>query len=86
MEKILTTEELQSLKNLNERYVNLTYQLGEIEFDIKKYQDILVELNLQKDYLFKDFKSLKESEQNLTSTLFTKYGEGKIDLESGKIS
>jgi hypothetical protein len=78
MEKIvLTTDELQSLKNFQSTRNQIINDFGIIEFQIQ-------ELKTQKEMLVKALASLKVEENKVSQELQEKYGEGNIDLTSGE--
>jgi hypothetical protein len=78
MEKtVLTTDELQSLKNFQTTRGQIVNDFGVIEFQIQ-------ELKTQKEMLVKALANLKVEENKVSQELQDKYGEGNIDLTSGE--
>ena len=78
MEKtVLTTDELQSLKNFQSTRSQIVNDFGIIEFQIQ-------ELKTQKEMLVKALANLKVEENKVSQELQEKYGEGNIDLTSGE--
>ena len=78
MEKIvLTTDELQSLKNFQSTRSQIINDFGIIEFQIQ-------ELKTQKEILVETLANLKIEENKVSQELQDKYGEGNIDLTSGE--
>lgn len=78
MEKtFLTKEELDQLKEIQEKNKSLVSAFGEIEISIQT-------LNNQKQNLINSFNELKETEKILADTLQKKYGNGSIDIETGE--
>jgi hypothetical protein len=75
--KVLTQEELQLLKSIQEKRLQLTEQFGIIEL---RFQ----ELELQKEFLKEELKKLRKEETNIGETLQQKYGDGTINLEKGE--
>ena len=75
--KVLTPEEIQSLKSLQQKRVQLTEQFGVVELRIQ-------EINLQKDYLIEELKKVRQEEIKIGESLQQKYGEGTINLERGE--
>jgi len=75
--KVLTQEELQSLKSIQEKRLQLTEQFGIIELRNQ-------ELELQKEFLKEELKKLRQEETNIGETLQQKYGDGTINLEKGE--
>ena len=76
--KVLTPEELQSLRDLNEKQINLISALGQIE-----YQIIL--LKKQKENLKNQIETIESENTKLGKTLTEKYGDGNLSLETGEI-
>jgi hypothetical protein len=76
--KVLTSEELQSLRDLNEKQINLISTLGQIE-----YQIIL--LNKQKESLKNQIEVIESENIKLGKTLTEKYGDGNLSLETGEV-
>ena len=75
--KFLTQEEIDSIKNINNRFQKLKEELGEIEIQI-------MDLNLSKEKFKNELISIQEEERNIARNLQSKYGEGSISLESGE--
>lgn len=80
MEKqIVTSEELQTLRNLQTKRDKLTIDFGYIEFQIQ-------ELELQKETLVDLLTQLKQEEIQVSQEITTKYGKGSVDLSSGEFA
>jgi hypothetical protein len=75
--KVLTPEELQSLRDLNEKQISLISTLGQIE-----YQIIL--LNKQKESLKSQIETIESENTKLGKILTEKYGDGNLSLETGE--
>ena len=75
--KVLTQEEIQSLKSIQEKRLQLTEQFGIIETRLQ-------ELELQKEYLKDELKKLRQEEIKTGEALQQKYGDGTINLEKGE--
>ena len=72
MEKQLTPEEIQQIKNLQDQVQQVTLQLGAIE--VKKIQ--------LKDSILK----LQQQEEQIAKILSDKYGNGTLDIDTGKLT
>ena len=83
--KDLLPEEVTELKQLSERYSNIVRELGEKDLEIYELEEKLEEFKRDKTLLFSDYVILKTQNEELTNKLIDKYGEGKINLETGKI-
>ena len=69
--KKLTEEELKSIRDIKQEYINLALALGELE--------------LQKLGAHETYKQLVEKENKIAEQLRGKYGDGTIDLSTGEI-
>ena len=75
--QVLTQEELQSIKEVQNKRRDLMEQFGVIELTIQ-------ELEIQKQELRTELQTLKLKEIEVGSTLQNKYGEGTINVEKGE--
>jgi len=75
--KVLTPEEIQSLKLIQEKRIQLVEQFGVLEI---RFQD----LEHQKEQLKTNLKQLRQEEIKVGETLQQKYGDGSINLERGE--
>lgn len=75
--KVLTQEEINSLKSIQEKRFQLVEQFGILELKIQEF-------NLQKEYLKEELKKLRQEETTMGETLQKKYGDGTINLERGE--
>jgi hypothetical protein len=75
--KVLTQEEINSLKSIQEKRFQLVEQFGILELKIQEF-------NLQKEYLKEELKKLRQEEITTGETLQKKYGDGTINLERGE--
>lgn len=81
----LSSEEMVELKELSDRYSNIVRELGEKDLEIFELEEKVKEFQRDKELLLSDYTLLKDKNEELTSKLIDKYGEGKINLETGKI-
>ena len=77
--KVLTQEELQSLKAIQEKRIQLTEQFGIVEMRIQ-------EIELQKEILKEELKKLQKEEIAIGESLQKTYGDGTINLEKGEFT
>jgi hypothetical protein len=75
--KVLTQEEIQSLKSIQTDQFNLIQALGTIEYRIQL-------LELDKQALKSQLQKQVEDETKVAKELQEKYGDGNIDLEKGE--
>jgi len=83
--KMLSAQEINSLKDLNKKFGNTLNSLGDIEIKLNLLKQKEVELLKDKEGYLSDYSTLRIQETEITTQLLEKYGEGKIDIESGKI-
>ena len=77
--KVLTEEELQTLKKYQQQENNLVFNFGQIEYQIAN-------LESQKDDLIDTKQKFEEERNNFAKVLTEKYGDGNINLETGEIA
>ena len=77
--KVLTQEELQSLRNLRDQQNDILAGLGSLEYRIN-----LLESN--KAILKSQIAELEKTSADLGAQLTEKYGNGNLDLETGEIT
>jgi len=77
--KVLTQEEVQTLKNLQTNQSILVASLGNLEYQIEL-------LTLQRQNIKNEIKIQIEEETKISEELNKKYGEGSIDLEKGEFT
>ena len=75
--KVLTQEEIQSLKSIQDNQLLLAEQLGFLEYRI-------LVLEKEKQKLKQTLQNQIETEEQLAKELQEKYGNGNIDLEKGE--
>ena len=75
--KVLTSDEVSSLKDLKKQYRDLTEATGVIEMQI-------INLEIKKEQIKEKLKSLQQREIKLAKELEEKYGNGEISLETGE--
>jgi len=84
--KKLTTEELNSIKDLQKQYNTSVFDLGSLEAQLQFLQAQLKTLEAEKINILKDMNTIGEKEKELISSLEEKYGNGNIDLATGEIT
>ena len=83
--KDLSVEEIQSLKALSDQYNRLCLAIGHSWIQMYETEKALSKLDRDKEIFLKDYRDIIENQEVLQKSLLEKYGEGKIDIESGKI-
>lgn len=75
--KVLTEEEISKIRQLKQKFEDLTNNTGKIEVQI-------MNLQIGKEQLVEQLKQIQQSEIVLAKELEDKYGKGTISLESGE--
>jgi hypothetical protein len=75
--KVLTPEEIQSLKLIQDKRIQLVEQFGVLEMRLQ-------DLEYQKEQLKTELRQLRQEEIKVGETLQQKYGDGSINLEKGE--
>ena len=82
----LTPEDLQSVKDLQQKYNQTVFEIGVAETQILTFEKQIAKLREDKLALVKDLETIETKETALVSTLQTKYGTGTINPETGEIT
>jgi hypothetical protein len=77
--KVLTKEELDTLKGFQDQENNIVFSFGQIEYQIAG-------LETQKDNLIEAKQAFEQKRIEFAKVLTEKYGDGNINLENGEIS
>lgn len=77
-------EDISIVKNLQGNYALTTAQIGQIEIELHLLNKRLEQVKQIRQDLFDRYSSLQEEESNLVKNLNEKYGDGVLDLDSGK--
>jgi hypothetical protein len=77
--KVLTQEELQTLKTIQEETQSLILELGEIEL-------IKIQLEDRKTKAKEYLSELSQKEQDFTQSIFKKHGKVSINPSTGEIN
>lgn len=80
MEKVLlTNEEIQSIKDIQEQENAISLQLGQLEYQI-------LTLSLQKESLKNQIDQVTQKSIKTGQDLQQKYGDGNINIETGEFT
>jgi seryl-tRNA synthetase len=82
----LTTEELQSIKELQSKYNQTIFEIGISEAQRLALVEQTEKLESNKKTLLGDLATIEQKESELTKTLQEKYGNGSINPETGEIT
>lgn len=86
MSKEITPEELSQVRELNARYAKVFSEIGQASVKIEEYKRVLSDLEEEKATLYQDYLTILQKEEEVIKGLNAKYGEGKLDLNTGIIS
>lgn len=75
--KKLETAELEKLKELQQRSVNISAEFGNLEI-------LKLQMDARKNDLVGAYNTLKQEEADFGKELSEKYGDGTIDIEKGE--
>jgi low affinity Fe/Cu permease len=82
----LTTEELQSIKNLQSKYNQAIFELGAAEAQLIAIEEQSEKIKKSKKGLVSDLVTIEKQESELIASLQEKYGQGNIDINTGEIT
>jgi hypothetical protein len=82
----LTTEELQSIKDLQSKYNQTIFEIGVAEAQRIALNEQIEKLQSNKTALVNDLATIEKQESDLVASLQTKYGNGAINPETGEIT
>ena len=74
-----TDEELKKLQDVKQTYERLTINLGQLGMQ-------RINLEMQEKTLKDKLDKLMETERELAKTFSTKYGQGQLDINTGKFT
>lgn len=83
-EKEFSQEDISSVKGLQTGYARVTAQIGQTEIELHLLKQRLEKITEFRDKLFLEYAKLQTQEQELIDSLNSKYGDGVLDLDSGK--
>jgi hypothetical protein len=75
--KVLTQEEINQLKSIQQERFSVIDKFGTIEIQFQELESVKQKLKLE-------YENLKQKEEVLGKQLQDKYGDGSIDLEKGE--
>jgi hypothetical protein len=82
----LTQEEIQQIKELQQKYDQTVFELGSLEAQIIVLNAQIDKLNEEKRNLVSDLNTVGKKESELVKSLQEKYGTGSIDVETGEVT
>ena len=82
--KEFAQEDIQSVTELQSKYATNTAQIGQVEVELHILRKRLNEIETIREQLFQSYEDLQNQEKELVKSLNEKYGDGVLDLDSGR--
>ena len=82
-EKKFSKEELEKIKEIQKKYVDIQNDLGQISMARIKLSRQIRSLDQNEDQLAQDFDNNQTAESELISSIREKYGDGVLDPKTG---
>lgn len=83
-DKEFQAEDIQSVKDLQSNYATNTAQIGQVEVELHLLKRRLIQIEELRSNLFTTYDDLQTKEKELVESLNQKYGDGVLDLDSGR--
>lgn len=83
-ERDFEQEDIDFVKSLQSKYARTTAQIGQIEIELHLLNKRLEQTKDLREKLFTDYSNLQTEETELVKKLNEKYGDGVLDIDSGK--
>lgn len=77
-------EDMEAVRLLQSEYATNTAQIGQVEVELYILNKRLKDLTEYRESLFVRYDDLQKEEQELVQRLNEKYGDGVLDLDSGR--
>ena len=82
----ITDEELNEVKQLQQDFQVLTYQIGELSVIEHNLQNQIDNIKTELKNFYSSLKTLQEKEGEIIDKLNTKYPDNSINFETGELS
>jgi chromosome segregation ATPase len=82
--KEFEAEDIEAVKELQSQYATNTAQLGQVEVELYTLNKRLKQMEEIRINLFENYDLLQKKEEELVEKLNEKYGDGVLDLDSGR--
>ena len=80
--KQFTEEEVNEIKELQQRVLTITSRIGEVELNIQELESTFQELKNEKATLINAYGEVRVQESELGKRLQEKYGDGEYNIET----
>ena len=78
-----TTEELNTVQEIQKSYADITTQLGQVGIAKIRLRDQEISLAKEEDKLNTNFSKVQDDEQKFLDEITKKYGQGSLNPETG---
>jgi len=82
--KEFESNDIEEVKGLQSDYAAVTAQIGQVEVELHLLRKRLSDLESFRTELFAKYEELQSKEKELVNKLNDKYGDGVLDLDSGR--
>lgn len=84
--KEFTKEEVNEIRELQQKVVTVTARIGEIELNIQELEETFQSLKNEKAILINSYNEIRVQEGDLGTKLRDKYGEGTYDINTNQFT
>ena len=83
MSQKLDKEHLEEIKELRQKFNNISVEIGNITIEREMIKAQLSSMTQRRETLLSQFEQLRTEESKLFEKLTERYGDGQIDIENG---
>ena len=83
MSQKLDKEHLEEIKELRQKFNNISVEIGNITIEREMLKAQLSSVTSRRESLMSQFETLRTQESELFQKLTDRYGDGQIDIENG---
>ena len=81
-----TEEEMKSLKDIQDNYVTIQHNFGQISVAKLKLKQQLTDIEKEESRFEDEFSKVQSFEKNIIDDLTAKYGEGHLNPQTGEFT
>ena len=81
-----TPEELGAITELQQKYTAITFRFGQLYMDKEAIERSMTQNAVDLDNTKNELGTIRAQERSLANTLQTKYGEGKLNPQTGEFT
>ena len=79
-----TEDEMKSLRNVQDGYVHIQGNLGQLSVAKLRLEQQLMNLGIEENKFKSEFSKIQENEQKFIDEITDKYGEGQLNPQNGE--